>query len=198
MLNKYVFLDKRIIKTQSSIKYALLNLLIHKELSHITVSDIVKAAGISRVSFYNHYDNKEDLINETMDEIVEDFVNAYRGASQNLHNFKINDLNLSSVKVFDHVYRNSLFYTAVVNSNLIIKFTEKLIVAIKALWVTEYKLLNSNIDNQLYTVHNIYAIIGLIIEWVKEDYKYSPKYMAQQLISILHMSPNQSIQKASS
>lgn len=197
MLNNYSFLDKRIIRTKSLLKHALLKLLTHKEIDSITVIDIVKEAGISRVSFYNHYDNKEDLVNEIMDDIVYDFVKAYREPSQKVNDFKINDLSLSSVTVFDHVYRNSLFYSSVVNSKLIITFTDKLIHAIRELWLTDYKLLNSDIDNQLYTVHSIYAIIGLIIEWVKDDYKYSPKYMSQQLISILHMSPNQGIQKVS-
>lgn len=198
MLSNYTFLDKRVIRTKYNLKHSLLKLLESKEIDNITVSDIVKVSGTSRVSFYNHYNNKEDLLNETIDEVVYDFVKAYRKPSQSVNHFKIKDLTLSSVKIFDHVYSNSLFYSTIINSKLILTFTDKLVHAIKELWITDYNLLNSNIDNQLYTVHNIYAIMGLIIEWVKEDYKYSPQYMSQQLISILHMSPHQGIQQASS
>lgn len=195
MLSNYAFLDLRIVKSKVIIKESLLKLLLLKEIENITVSDIVLEAQISRVTFYNHYDNKNDLIEELINDIVYDFIKSYTEASQTGEGFRINELSLSSVKMFDHVYNNKLFYSAIIDSNLIITYTSTLISTVKEVWENDYKLLSSNIDNKLYIVHSIYGIIGLIVEWIQEDFKYSPEYMTQQLFEIKNMTPSQSIQK---
>jgi len=46
--------------------------------------------------------------------------------------------------------------------------------------------LPEGIDIDLFTSYQTYAIIGLIIEWVNKDFRYSVDYMNDQLVRILH------------
>ena len=48
-------------KTDSAIKEALLHLLESKKLSDVTVSELARAAGVSRSTFYQHYGNPADV-----------------------------------------------------------------------------------------------------------------------------------------
>ncbi|RHW34015.1 TetR/AcrR family transcriptional regulator [Lysinibacillus yapensis] len=195
MLKKYKYLDKRIIKTKRLLKNSFLQLLQEEEFEDISITSIVERARISRVTFYNHYDNKENLLNEIIDDVITDFVNAYREPYQTLKNFSIKDVKTTSLRVFDHVYRNATFYKAIVHSYLLTFFSSQLTLAIKKLGETDFRVSDSKINHDLYTTYLAYAIPGLIIEWVKDGMKYSPIYMSEQLMSIMIMSPEQRIKK---
>lgn len=54
-------MQKRKTTSQLKLKEALFELLLEKNYNDITVSDLVKTAGISRSTFYQYYDDKEDL-----------------------------------------------------------------------------------------------------------------------------------------
>ena len=52
--------DIRIIKTRQAIEMAMSDLLKEKTFDQITTTELVKRAGISRSSFYTHYQDKYD------------------------------------------------------------------------------------------------------------------------------------------
>lgn len=43
------------------------------------------------------------------------------------------------------------------------------------------------INREIHASYRVYAIIGMIIEWVNSDFKYSSRYMAEQLVEILKL-----------
>ena len=50
--------------TKDSIKEAFLVLLVKKDISKITVTEIVSKAGVSRTAFYKNYKTKEDILHD--------------------------------------------------------------------------------------------------------------------------------------
>jgi len=56
--------DSRPIKTKKSIKQALLILLKEKDMSSITISELAVAASVSRKTFYLHYKDISDILDE--------------------------------------------------------------------------------------------------------------------------------------
>lgn len=66
--------DRRIRKTQTALKDAVLALASERDLDEITVQDIVDRADVSRATFYVHYGSKEDLVTEALDSLFETFV----------------------------------------------------------------------------------------------------------------------------
>ena len=57
-------IDKRIIKTQKAIKEAFMLLTMDKEIEKITVSDIAEKAFINRSTFYLHYSDARDVMQD--------------------------------------------------------------------------------------------------------------------------------------
>lgn len=96
--------------TKEKILKALLYLLKHKKFSEIYVKDICKVACINRSSFYEHYQDINDLMNQ-----VEE------GFSQEIKNFFPTTLpfftNDCFVKMFTFIKENKEFYTAYLNNN---------------------------------------------------------------------------------
>lgn len=66
--------DLRIIKTQKLIKDSLLELLKNSSLKDISVTEICEKAMVNRVTFYDHFNNKEELLNSIIDDIKEDII----------------------------------------------------------------------------------------------------------------------------
>lgn len=54
--------DARVIRTRAAVFEALTELIQHKRWERITVRDILERAGISRSTFYSHYENKLDVL----------------------------------------------------------------------------------------------------------------------------------------
>lgn len=62
--------DKRSIATEAAIKDALLARLESRRLHEVTVSEICKQANITRPTFYQHYGNLADVLDELLDDVV--------------------------------------------------------------------------------------------------------------------------------
>ena len=59
--------DKRIIKTKRTIRNAFISLLKKEPFEKITVTEICEVGEISRITFYNYYDDKYQLVEEMME-----------------------------------------------------------------------------------------------------------------------------------
>jgi AcrR family transcriptional regulator len=65
-------MDPRIARTQGSLQQAALELATERDLDAITVGDIAERAGVNRSSFYQHYSDKETLLADALDAILEE------------------------------------------------------------------------------------------------------------------------------
>ncbi len=57
--------------TKESLEISLLQLLEKKELTKITISELVERAGVSRAAFYRNYDSKEEILQEIFQRTVQ-------------------------------------------------------------------------------------------------------------------------------
>lgn len=85
--------DKRVVRTKKSIKTALFRLMEQKDISAISVSELAKTANVNRRTFYTHYKNITDIL----DEIEGELVDALSGL---VSNFDTSDYKTSTYNVF--------------------------------------------------------------------------------------------------
>ena len=65
--------ESKYFNTAKKMDKALITLLEEKSFGYITVSEICKKAGVNRSTFYLHYENTVDLLNETLRVLMDDF-----------------------------------------------------------------------------------------------------------------------------
>lgn len=65
--------DLRVLKTRKNIRTSFINLLLVKDFKDITIQNIIDEALIGRSTFYDHYFDKYDLLNQLVDEVLVDF-----------------------------------------------------------------------------------------------------------------------------
>lgn len=63
-------MDRRILKTRSVIKESLTSLMKEKPFDKITIKDITDKANINRATFYLHYMDKYDLLEQSQNDIL--------------------------------------------------------------------------------------------------------------------------------
>ena len=63
--------DRRILKTQESLKKAVIELMTEKNFDDITIQDIADRANVNRGTIYLHYQDKFDLL----DKLIETHIN---------------------------------------------------------------------------------------------------------------------------
>lgn len=64
--------------TANLMNQALLALLEKKDIEFITVTEIAKKAGVNRSTFYLHYDNVYELLEETLENLNKEFIKSFQ------------------------------------------------------------------------------------------------------------------------
>ena len=71
MNEERVFSDRRVKKTKKAIQNALLTLMDRKNISDITIIELTREADVNRKTFYNHYSDIYQVMDEIEDNIVD-------------------------------------------------------------------------------------------------------------------------------
>ncbi|MFT4414366.1 TetR/AcrR family transcriptional regulator [Fredinandcohnia humi] len=181
--------DKRVKRTKEKFREVLLSLMEEKSFHDITITEIVKAADFNRGTFYAHYEKKEDLLDEIIEEMFEKMTEATRKPYLHLSVVDFDEIPSTSIILFDHFFENKRFYKLMLRPTTNYNFHEKMSKKLDKLFREEFEYLTSEIDPsidvQLFSTYRIHGIIGLIVEWIENDFEQPSSYMADQLIHIM-------------
>ncbi|WP_230176610.1 TetR/AcrR family transcriptional regulator [Peribacillus sp. Bi134] len=181
-------IDRRIRKSKMALKESLISLMQNKDFRDISITDIVELADLNRGTFYKHYQYKEELLEEAMEDVIADLIISYREPYKNVDTFTINELTASVIKIFEHVANYANIYTLILKTNAWPTLLERICNELKKLPLEDLEDYRPNpkINIELASSYQAYAILGMIIEWVNTGFKYSAGYMAEQLLEILN------------
>lgn len=159
--------------TKEYIKTAMLELLAKKNISKISITELVARAGVSRTAFYRNYTSKEDL----MIEIISDLLNIV-----SLENIK----NMINYSREDYIR----FFS-------ILRSKKKEILLITSAGVENINILNrnNNVSKAMikqteclsfYEVAFRGAFTSITYKWILNDMKETDEQMADIVISVLY------------
>lgn len=192
-------LDPRIKRTLHLISDALISLMEENGFDHITVRDITSRAEINRATFYLHYQDKYDLLDKIVDEMIHEFTASF----QLPPGFEINDFIKdvdtppdSFIRQFEHVANHAKFYKVMLGANGLPGFAMRLEHVIRES-LYHRSLIAQPHDNQVMMPRELVvryvtsAHLGLIMYWLENNMPYTPTYMAIQLIRLHVLGPTQ-------
>ncbi|GGA79976.1 TetR-like C-terminal domain-containing protein [Ornithinibacillus halotolerans] len=180
--------DLRVMKTQESLRNALLTLLKTKALDSISVAELCRLAKVNRGTFYSHYKDVHGVFKHYLEVIVEDFKKAYEEPYYRT-GFRIQYIRPEMIKIFDHVNRYKSFYQIIFHQKIPMMYYYLLFDTVRKFM---YESLENNHINPELEVQMDYlisyqanAILGLIMEWNRQDYATPTEELSKQLITIL-------------
>jgi len=180
--------DLRVVKTKQALHNALMTLLSEKPLENISIAEICRVANINRGTFYLHYEQKEGLFEEYFQEIMEDLYNSYEEPYRAVTTLDKNQLDPNTIRIFHHIERFKMFYRIVFSKNVPLTYYYMLFDGIYSLLkrdITAQHKLHDEIAIDYYSAYQANAIIGLIIQWYRQDFADSVNTLNKQLAAIL-------------
>ncbi|SFB29214.1 transcriptional regulator, TetR family [Lentibacillus halodurans] len=180
--------DLRIIKTQESLRHALLSLLKSKPLEAITVAELCRAANINRGTFYLHYKNVHEVFKHYFEVIVEDLRESYKEPYYKT-NFHIENIEANMIKIFHHVKKYQGFYQIIFDERIPMMYFYLLFDTVRLFMkesIVEQDLeAEQDINLDYFISYQTNAILGMLIEWHRQGYHTTIQELNQQLLTIL-------------
>ena len=152
-------------RTEKAIMHAFLELLNQYPLDKITVKDIVTACGISRNTFYYHYQDIYDLLRATFDAVAElvlrEDVTTWQESLRSCTRFA-----LENRRAVYHVYRSA--HREQLERYLYRVTEERMDRLIRHLTA---QMSISEEDVRYLTLFYKCAVVGILLEWLNADMK---------------------------
>lgn len=196
--------DRRIHRTQQMLSNAFFALIVERGYDSITVQDITERANIGRATFYLHYHDKEQLLEESLLALFEDLTKDVELAPGIPATYQS-----LSIHVFQHIAERHALYRALFKEGgppfIVIRMHRWLASLI------EHRVLKahieqcvSDVDAGLLAMHCAGSLLALVIWWLDHDLTPAAEqlgYLFWQLISPgindvlgVHMSESNAIQ----
>ena len=187
--------DRRIARTKAAIREALVALIEEKGFDALTVKDIATRANINRGTFYLHYKDKFDLLDQTLEDIARDVESILL----EITNFSVADFSNDQkpsavmVKVFEYFNANASLMQAILATKGNYALQNKIK---KIMWhnifeknyATFIKKENLRVPSK-YLVSYIAAHFGVVQEWLENGRRETPEEMARILSNLTIRGP---------
>ena len=152
------------------IAQALIILLQEKELSNISITELTRIAGVSRMAFYRNFSSKEDVLYSYFDIILQRYDETEKDFPHGTY-YDMEHL----IHYFSYVLKYKDFLYAITMHSYGYIFSESMTNYIIKKWLTD-----KDDRGQLY---KLYAFAGslynLYVGWVNNNFQESPEEMAQ-------------------
>lgn len=178
-------MDRRIRRSQKAIKETIIQLLTEKKVENITVTELVNKADINRSTFYAHYLDKQDLIENIMEELLttvhQQMSNLYKDSN---HAEYYKSIYRRIVGIFEFIYKEHAVFTAISHSNLRHIFQDGLydtFITFAREQLVYHHEQNHPLDIDLYIHFSMSALVGVIFRWIYDGFQYTPEELAEEL-----------------
>lgn len=193
--------DRRTIQTKAQITDALIQLIHEKGFNNLNVTDLTRAAGIGRGTFYIHYLDKFDLLNKIEAQLMDEI-------QQVLNNVIPEELSVHSnadsevpsellIKTLDYFYQNSKLLSALLSPDgdpyLIDKIKEMFRNLIKESFHASSDDIefNPNIPRDYIMEIILDRLMSIVVYWMSKEDLESPEEIAKIIKLAQHVSPNE-------
>lgn len=166
-----------------------------KQIKDITVKDLTEHADLNRGTFYLHYLDIYDLLNQLEDEVIEN-------VSMMIQDFNFRNSNQSTYllleQLFEYIYDNKHILKTFLQSHSQGHFFNKIQLLIKTIGLDTLKNLYQESDSIEYTLFLSFVsngVIGVTEQWISDGMTLTPKEMALLIDNIINHGAKILIQK---
>ena len=180
--------DLRIKKTKSTLYKSFLKLIQKKSVVAITITDICAEAGVNRSTFYDHFNDKYELLNSLIKDLDKE-LSSKLVENKNIESAK--DYYMKMIELlFDHISNNISIYNSIIknNNNSIANdmFRDTLLKNVKS-YIRKDNTYHGNIPVEIISCFYVSAVINVCLEYIRN----TKKYKKEDILNYLnHLIPN--------
>jgi AcrR family transcriptional regulator len=178
-MNENRVLDRRIQRTRPLLQEALFHLIIERGYEGITIADITERANLGRTTFYLHYRDKEDLLQESIKTLLHELhLDVELETGEPCTSYMV------SIRIFQHVARRQQLYQAMLKEAGPTRTLED----VMRTYFTELcqrfllgdllKMGNlPGMSSEILAVHAAGSLLGLLSWWLNQEVSLSAEDM---------------------
>lgn len=177
--------DRRVIRTRQVITEAFLNLISEQPFAKVNIKDITERADVNRSTFYSHFQDKYDLLNQLVQEHLYELQQLAEQHLQTQHLLESETADPYYTALFEHLAEHELFYKMMITRMSPELFLEPMRIVIRDSY---YRFISRRtaasstlVPQDILLDYMSYAIMGIIKQWFDTEMIYSPRYTALQL-----------------
>ena len=177
--------------TKRALEASLKELLRHKPLDKITVSDLTDHCGVNRMTFYYHFKDIYDLVEWCCEE---DAARALAGQKT------YDTWQQGFLQILQSLQKDKVFYINVYHSisreyieQYLYKLTYDLMIG-----VVEEKAAGMTVreeDKEFIADFYKYAFVGIMLDWIKNGMTEPPERLVEQLSTLIHGDVTKALEK---
>lgn len=156
-------IDKRVVKTKSNLKKALIQLLAKKSIDDISIVELAEIATINRKTFYLHYQDVNSILNEIKNNFSEDILKI------------VKDYDLSFAYLKDFIYNiyntiiNNPYIVGLLKNHLygyeIVSLLEKVLIDSLSNKALKSPLYSHDVNLNFVIQYHVYASVSMFYNW---------------------------------
>jgi AcrR family transcriptional regulator len=166
--------DRRVRRTRAAIQHALLNLMLEKGYDAVTVTDIIDRADVGRSTFYSHFTDKRDVLDDSLDGLGE-FLRTHRDAAGDGQLFGF------SLAMFEHVHEQRALLRALLGRSGGAVVHHRVDHLLTGLVREELAALGTDrqpaVSIDLVVAGVVGAYLALIARWLDENETHTPRQL---------------------
>jgi AcrR family transcriptional regulator len=170
--------DRRVLKTKKQLRQGLTELLKEKSIKDISVRELSERVDINRGTFYLHYKNIFDMVEQIQSEMLNDFHNVLdKHPSKSLNGKPLPIL----INLFRVVAKNSDICKVLIVNNGDVAFLNQLKDLVKNRCLNDFMEVFNTGKSQNFEYFSSFIVsgcIGLLQSWLDKGLKESPEHMA--------------------
>ncbi len=182
--------DRRVSRTRRLLREAFYALILEKGYEAVTVEEITNRADLGRTTFYLHYRDKEDLLMESISELVDDLIAQMSLLSTNEWRLNANSTSqqasIALTLPFQHVANNARLYRIIVRGEgtysvtrrlreIVVQASEEMI---RVLLEKENWSIKPQVPMEVFMNYLAGSWLGLVTWWLENEMPYSPEQMS--------------------
>jgi AcrR family transcriptional regulator len=172
--------DRRIRRTRQLLGTALLKLIEERGYDSLTINDITEQANIGRATFYLHYQDKEQLLVESLEDMLSQLGEMINPLSEVLR--EQNSITATRL-VFQHFADHHRLYQVLLTEKGAAMVFPRLLEILSQ--IAEQDVISKEVNQpqmgipaNLVAHHVAGALLGLVVWWLNNDRPYSVEQMA--------------------
>ncbi|MDR0514226.1 MAG: TetR family transcriptional regulator C-terminal domain-containing protein [Coriobacteriaceae bacterium] len=168
---------------------ALIELMKEKSVHSITVKALCAKAQVNRATFYGHYENLQDFLDQMIMRTTSDMTLLLDNENRYVMLLSSDDPTDAYSTAIQYVLDNAEFFRAMFGSNGLADFQGLLVKQgveqlLEALRPQEVRF-ESKVELDVLANFIIQAELGSLNHYVRSNMKYSARYMAQQILTLI-------------
>ncbi|MHA6482407.1 TetR/AcrR family transcriptional regulator [Paenibacillus sp. strain BS8-2] len=185
--NDKVASSQRRDRTNNHLKAALIKIIKEKGYHSVTVKDIVDCAAYNRSTFYVHYQDKIKLADELLTSMLQGLEAAVGEPYVHGQKMYAEKLKAPSFNIINYIYEHRDFFELIKYEDTLPglhrEFPQTILKIYKEQFIFE-TINNIPVNMDYFTRYTAYGFYGLILNWIRNDFKESQEQFIQEVIDL--------------